>query len=145
MSALSYVGRLVARCSPRQPCRAAVASRAWRLYSPKGSQLPVVEEKRRLAELGGGEKKMEKQHKSVSAPRAMWNHLTDAILRDGSLPGSVLGFFLIPAPSGSTMPSWSTPAQTLGWTLPKTRSTNSCGYAQLVMIFIARRFPETVW
>lgn len=64
MSGLSLVGRLVARQSSRSSS-CTLTTRKWRFYSPKGSQLPVVEEKRRRAMEGGGEKRLEKQHKSV--------------------------------------------------------------------------------
>ena len=65
MSSLGITRRLFAGLSFRQPPRAALVLRARRFYSPKGSQLPVVEEKRRRAVLGGGEKRLEKQHKNV--------------------------------------------------------------------------------
>lgn len=67
MSGLSWTGRLIANASLRPPSRGVAASQTWRFYSPKGSQLPVVEEKRRRAVLGGGEKRVEKQHRSVSS------------------------------------------------------------------------------
>ena len=57
---------LAARLALRHPASAAVRSQTWRFYSPKGSQLPVVEEKRRRAMQGGGEKRLAKQHKSVT-------------------------------------------------------------------------------
>ena len=62
MSGVSLVARLLAR----RPARPSVVTvQTWRLYSPKGSQLPIVEEKRRRAMLGGGEKRLAKQHEKV--------------------------------------------------------------------------------
>ena len=66
MSAFRVAGRLAPRNSLRPTSFAVATPRQWRCYSPKGSQLPVVEEKRRRAMQGGGEGRVEKQHKSVS-------------------------------------------------------------------------------
>lgn len=150
MSTFSFAGRLFAGLSFRQPSRAALAWRTWRFYSPKGSQLPVVEEKRQKAVLGGGERRMEKQHKSVSNTESSVESFPKSLLplspRDVSLQGNVLVFFLTLVHSESTTPLWSTPALTLEWTARKTRSQYIISCGLLVMIFIdSPRFRVTAW
>lgn len=66
MSALSFAGRLPVLRYLRSSSRAVTAAQIWRFYSPKGSQSQIVKDKRRRAVLGGGEKRLEKQHKNVS-------------------------------------------------------------------------------
>ena len=68
MSASSLTLRLLARPGAYglRPAVCELARHAWRFYSPKGAQLPVVEEKRQRALQGGGEKRVQKLHKTVS-------------------------------------------------------------------------------
>lgn len=69
MSTSSLTFRLLARPGVYglRPAVCELARQAWRFYSPKGAQLPVVEEKRQRALQGGGEKRVQKLHKTVSA------------------------------------------------------------------------------
>jgi len=68
MSTSSLTLRLLARPGTYglRPAVCELARHAWRFYSPKGAQLPVVEEKRQRALQGGGEKRVQKLHKTVS-------------------------------------------------------------------------------
>ena len=68
MSGLSVAGRLSVLRRLRPSCARAVAAprQTWRAYSLASSKSEVVEEKRRRAVLGGGERRLENQHKNVS-------------------------------------------------------------------------------
>ena len=67
MSASSLTSRLLARCGRRGviPAVYELAKSTARFYSPKGAQLPVVEEMRERALQGGGVDRMDKLHKKV--------------------------------------------------------------------------------